>query len=89
MKKGNKKVQNVVVESVVTVEVKKGRKVDPTSKRQIRLAELAAKKANGELSKGRPVDPTSKRQVRLAELEAKREAGILKKGRNIDPNSKR
>ena len=44
MKKGNKKVQNVVVESVVTVEVKKGRKVDPTSKRQVELAARLAKK---------------------------------------------
>ena len=32
----------------------RGRKVDPNSARQIRLAELDAKRANGELKRGRP-----------------------------------
>ena len=35
--------------------VKLGRKVDPTSVRQIRLKELEAKRKNGELKRGRPV----------------------------------
>lgn len=70
---------------------KKGRPVDPTSKRQIRLAELAEKKANGTLKKGRPIVEGSKRQQRIAELASKAEAngGVVKRGRNIDPTSKR
>jgi hypothetical protein len=40
-------------------EVKLGRKINPNSARQIRLAELEAKRSNGELKRGRPVDTTS------------------------------
>jgi hypothetical protein len=46
-------------------EVKLGRKINPNSARQIRLAELEAKRSNGELKRGRPVDTTSERQFRL------------------------
>ena len=42
-----------------------GRPVNPNSKRQIRLAELASKRANGTLVKGRPINMNSKRQQRL------------------------
>ena len=42
-----------------------GRPVNPNSKRQIRLAELEAKRANGTLVKGRPINMNSKRQQRL------------------------
>ena len=42
-----------------------GRPVNPNSKRQIRLAELAVKRANGTLVKGRPINMNSKRQQRL------------------------
>lgn len=71
--------------------VKKGRPVNPTSKRQLRLKELAEKRANGELKKGRPINAESKRQKRLAELAAKAKAngGKVKRGRNIDPTSAR
>jgi hypothetical protein len=44
-------------------EVKLGRKINPNSARQIRLAELEAKRSNGELKRGRPVDRTSARQI--------------------------
>jgi hypothetical protein len=68
--------------NVETVEVKVlGRPVNPNSVRQQRLAELAAKKASGELRRGRPVDTSSERQKRLAELEMKRANGLLKRGR--------
>ena len=39
--------------------------MNENSKRQIRLAELEAKRANGTLVKGRPINMNSKRQQRL------------------------
>jgi len=79
------------MKKTVKKEVKKGRPVNPTSNRQLRLKELEEKRANGELKKGRPIVEGSKRQQRIAELAAKAEAngGVVKKGRNIDPTSKR
>jgi hypothetical protein len=68
---------------------KRGRPVDTSSARQMRLAELEAKRANGELKRGRPVDTSSVRQVRLAELEAKRTNGELKRGRPVSGESAR
>jgi hypothetical protein len=58
-----------------------GSGVNPESKRQRRLAELNAKRENGEVKRGRPVDSESKRQLRIAELEAKRATGELRRGR--------
>lgn len=67
-----------------------GRKIDPTSARQIKLAAIEARKAAGEVIKrGRPIESDSARQIRLAEMEAKREKGELKRGRPIDPTSPR
>jgi hypothetical protein len=34
--------------------LKLGRAVDPTSKRQLRIAELEARRASGDLKRGRP-----------------------------------
>lgn len=68
---------------------KRGRPVDPTSVRQVRIAELEAKRANGELKRGRPVSEESARQKRLAELEAKRANGELKRGRPVSEESAR
>lgn len=79
--------KNVKVE---VVEVKQlGRPVNPNSARQIRLAELAAKKEAGVLKKGRPVNTESARQKRLAELEAKRSNGELRRGRPVKQDSAR
>jgi len=69
-------------------EVKLGRKVNPNSARQIRLAELVAKKANGELKRGRPVNSDSARQARLMLQLANKILGIGQ-GRPINPNSAR
>lgn len=70
--------------------IRTGRKIDLTSKRQIRLAEAKAKLEAGiQVKKGRPVSKDSKRQIRLQELEAKRVDGQIKRGREIDPNSAR
>ena len=67
-------------------EVKLGRKINPNSVRQIRLAELEAKRSNGELKRGRPIDITSARQIRLA---CKAIGLTLGQGRPVNPNSAR
>jgi hypothetical protein len=76
MSKKNVKAVEVVVTEITK---QKGRPVNPTSNRQIRLAELEVKRKNGELKRGRPVVENSARQIRLMELEAKRQNGELKK----------
>lgn len=68
---------------------KLGRPVNKNSARQIRLAELAKKRANGTLKLGRPVNKDSERQKRLAELDKKRANGTLKLGRPVNKNSER
>jgi hypothetical protein len=86
--------KSVVIEKTVkglevsVVGVKTGRKVDPNSVRQVRLAELAAKRANGELRRGRPVEANSERQIRLA-LQAANKALGIGQGRPVNPNSAR
>jgi hypothetical protein len=71
--------------------VQLGRPVNPNSERQKRLAELEAKRNNGELKRGRPVNGTSVRQARLAELAAKAEmnGGSVKRGRPVNGESER
>lgn len=94
------KVETVVIEAPAQVEAvsetqeqkQLGRKVNPNSERQKRLAEKAAKIASGEIVKrGRPVEGESARQKRLAELQAKAEAngGVLKRGRPTNGESAR
>ena len=65
-----------------------GRPVNPNSIRQIRLAELAEKRVNGECKQGRPVNPNSERQARLKK-QAENKANGLGKGRPVNPNSVR
>jgi hypothetical protein len=76
--------KHVIVEAVKVL----GRPVNPNSVRQIRLAELEAKKANGELKRGRPVNPNSERQARL-EKQAVNKANGVGQGRPVNPNSAR
>jgi hypothetical protein len=76
--------KNVIVEEVKVL----GRPVNLNSARQIRLAELEAKKANGELKRGRPVNPNSERQARL-EKQAQNKANGVGQGRPVNPNSAR
>ena len=68
---------------------KRGRKVNPNSARQLRLKELEAKRANGELKRGRPVNPNSVRQLEMARKIFNKESGYETRGRNVDPNSAR
>jgi len=76
-------VETPIQETVVTVSnegVKvetRGRKVDPNSPRQIRLAKMAANKAAGKDGRGRKTDPNSARQAKLAKFEEKKAAGIV------------
>lgn len=80
------KVKEVKVEAVeVVIEKQLGRPVNPNSARQIRLRELAEKKAKGELRRGRPVDPNSARQQKLAN----KKEGTGRRGRPVNPNSAR
>jgi hypothetical protein len=60
----------------------RGRKINPASARQQRLAARAAMLENGPIQKGRKPNLTSARQQRLAAWEAKRAAGMeVKRGR--------
>jgi hypothetical protein len=69
-------------------EGKRGRPVDTGSVRQKRLAELEAKRANGELKRGRPVDMSSPRQIRLA-IQAANKANGIGQGRPVNADSAR
>lgn len=53
---------------------KPGRPVNPNSVRQQRIADLEARRANGELKLGRPAQTDSERQKKLAERQAKIDA---------------
>jgi hypothetical protein len=93
--KGAHTMKSVVLEEMLTnmakpeTTGKRGRPVKADSARQIRIAELAEKRANGELKKGRPIKADSARQMRLVELETKRANGELKKGRPVNGESAR
>jgi hypothetical protein len=52
------------------------------------LAELEAKRQNGELKRGRPVNPMSERQFRLKTQSINKALG-LGQGRPVNPNSAR
>lgn len=91
MKKQTANIETVVVAETIAEVKQLGRPVDPNSERQQRLAELEAKRNNGELKRGRPVNGASVRQARLAELAAKAEAngGLIKRGRPVNGTSER
>jgi hypothetical protein len=60
----------------------RGRKINPASARQQRLATRAMLLENGPIQKGRKPNLTSARQQRLAAWEAKKAAGeVIKRGR--------
>lgn len=79
--------KNVVKNSEVKG-IKTGRPVNPTSARQLRLAELELKRSKGELKRGRPVVADSERQIRLAK-QAENKANGIGQGRPVNPNSAR
>ena len=60
----------------------RGRKINPASARQQRLANRAMLLENGPIQKGRKPNLTSARQQRLAAWEARKAAGeVIKRGR--------
>lgn len=63
------------------VSVRKGRPVNTSSVRQLRLKQLEEKRAAGELKRGRPVVENSDRQIRLSLM------GTLPLGRKPNPES--
>jgi len=69
--------KNVIAEEVKVL----GRPVNPNSARQIRLAELEAKRQNGELKRGRPVNENSERQARLKQQAENKALGLGQKPR--------
>jgi hypothetical protein len=79
------------LEPVVVVEAPTlGRKINPESIRQIRLAEMEARKVDGVIKRGRPSNPESIWFKRQAELNSKRdENGVMTLGRQINPDSAR
>ena len=84
------KALNALEPVVVETPKQKGRKINPNSPRQLRLAEQARRKEAGEtVGRGRPANPESAWFKRQAELTAKKEAGELKLGRAINPESAR
>lgn len=75
--------QEIITNELPIKGIRTGRKINPNSTRQKRLAELEIRRANGELQKGRPINQNSIRQKRLAEMKARAElnGGIIKRGR--------
>jgi len=64
------------------VETTRGRKINPMSARQQRLAARALMAENGPIQKGRKPNPMSARQQRLAAWEARKAAGeVIQRGR--------
>tara|TARA_R110002051_G_scaffold127500_1_gene201132 strand:+ start:703 stop:1152 length:450 start_codon:yes stop_codon:yes gene_type:complete len=80
---------NQIIKIMTKTKTTLGRPVNKNSVRQVRLAELATKRANGTLKLGRPVETDSVRQKRIAELDEKRSNGTLKLGRPVNKKSVR
>jgi hypothetical protein len=67
-----------------------GRPVNPTSARQIRLAEIQAKRDAGLIKRGRPSVPGSANQMKMYERNFKIHQGLdIKRGRPVNETSER
>jgi len=67
-----------------------GRPVNPTSARQIRLAEIATKREAGLIKRGRPSVPGSKNAIKQEIRSMKQSLGLdIKRGRPTNPESAR
>jgi len=67
-----------------------GRPVNMNSARQIRLAEIAAKREAGLIKRGRPSVPGSANQMKMYERNFKIQQGLdIKRGRPVNPESAR
>ena len=82
--------ENKIAKHASATGEKLGRPVNPTSARQIRLAEIQAKREAGLIKRGRPAVQGSKNQQKQIERIAKMSAGIeIKRGRPTNPESAR
>jgi hypothetical protein len=67
-----------------------GRPVNMNSARQIRLAEIQAKREAGLIKRGRPSVPGSANQMKMYERNFKIQQGLdIKRGRPVNPESAR
>jgi hypothetical protein len=82
--------KNTIASHASATGEKLGRPVNPTSARQIRLAEIAAKREAGLIKRGRPSVAGSANQMKQMERMAKMLSGVeLKRGRPSNPESAR
>ena len=78
------------MKNTIETSVKLGRKVNPNSARQIRLAEIQAKREAGLIKRGRPSVPGSMNQIKKTIQFAKMLSGVeIKRGRPVNPESSR
>ena len=81
---------NTIAKHASSTGEKLGRPVNPNSARQIRLAEIQAKREAGLIKRGRPSVPGSMNQIKRAERLIKAFSGIeIKRGRPVNPESAR
>lgn len=82
--------KNTIASHASSTGEKLGRPVNPNSVRQIRLAEIAAKREAGLIKRGRPSVAGSANQMKQMERMAKLLSGVeLKRGRPSNPESAR
>jgi hypothetical protein len=82
--------KNTIASHASATGEKLGRPVNPNSVRQIRLAEIAAKREAGLIKRGRPSVAGSANQMKQMDRMAKLLSGVeLKRGRPSNPESAR
>jgi hypothetical protein len=78
------------MKNTVETPVQLGRPVNMNSARQIRLAEIQAKREAGLIKRGRPSVPGSANQMKMYERNFKIQQGLdIKRGRPVNPESAR
>jgi len=81
---------NTIAKHASSTGEKLGRPVNPNSARQIRLAEIQAKREAGLIKRGRPSVPGSMNQIKKTIQLAKVLSGVeIKRGRPVNPESAR
>jgi hypothetical protein len=81
---------NTIAKHASSTGEKLGRPVNPNSARQIKLAEIQAKREAGLIKRGRPSVPGSMNQIKKTIQLAKVLSGVeIKRGRPVNPESAR
>ena len=82
--------KNTIAKHASATGEKLGRPVNPNSTRQIRLAEIKAKREAGLIKRGRPSVPNSKNAIKKEIRLMKESLGLdIKRGRPVNPESAR